>query len=254
MMNVWLFFWIAIYAFFAAIDQFSGFEILDQPLIVGVIVGSILGNVSNGFLIGVVIQLITLGHFPVGGSQPPNRLLHTLVATILGILIFPLTPLVGVLIALPFGFLGQKMNMLIFRHNNRYLLQATQRIENGRLDNIELLQVKSAMVMGMSFALMALLSFLGIIWISSTIYELIQPVSKVLIQSTYALVGFGLAQLFLQLNQKGAWSRLLMGLIFIGVLSQFLNLTLAVLIVLGFGGFLEIRKTKTSESIDEGGI
>jgi PTS system N-acetylgalactosamine-specific IIC component len=253
MLSNWATLGLLTYVFFAAIDQFSGFEVLDQPLIVGVLIGYILGNISLGFKIGLVMQVITLGHFPVGGSQPPNRLLHTLVAVLVGFFVFPQAPLAGVILALPFGFLGQKLNMMIFKRNNRYLIQASELMNQGRLKSIGYLQIKAAFIMGLSFMIIAQLSLILIMVFHEFIFSLFNPVSMILTQSTYALMGFGLAQLFLQLKQQNAWKELLIGFLLSFGLSLLMDITLALLITLVLGGFFVHSKSKLPiETVEEG--
>jgi PTS system N-acetylgalactosamine-specific IIC component len=253
MLNLWATLGLLTYVFFAAIDQFSGFEVLDQPLIVGVLLGSVLGNISLGFNIGLVMQMITLGHFPVGGSQPPNRLLHTVVAILIGFIIFPQAPLAGVILALPFGFLGQKLNMLIFKHNNRYLIQASELIDHGKLKAIGYLPIKAAIIMGLSFATVTLLGLILIMILHELIFNVFNPVSMILTHSTYALMGFGLAQLFLQLKQQNAWKELLIGIVLSFGLSLFMDTTLALLITIVLGGLFVNSKSKLPiETVEEG--
>lgn len=64
-----------IVTFIAAIDQFSFLESLYQPIVTGVIIGAILGDVQTGLIVGGTYQLMTIGNMPIGGAQPPNAVL-----------------------------------------------------------------------------------------------------------------------------------------------------------------------------------
>lgn len=58
--------------FVAAIDQFSFLESLYQPLVTGMVIGLILGDLQTGLIVGGTYQLMTIGNMPIGGAQPPN--------------------------------------------------------------------------------------------------------------------------------------------------------------------------------------
>ena len=70
-----------IVTFIAAIDQFSFLESLYQPIVTGMVIGLILGDLQTGLIVGGTYQLMTIGNMPVGGAQPPN-------AVIGGIMVF----------------------------------------------------------------------------------------------------------------------------------------------------------------------
>lgn len=52
--------------FIAAIDQFSFLESLYQPIVTGMVVGLILGDLQTGLIVGGTYQLMTIGNMPVG--------------------------------------------------------------------------------------------------------------------------------------------------------------------------------------------
>lgn len=61
-----------IVTFIAAIDQFSFLESLYQPIVTGMVIGLILGDVQTGLIVGGTYQLMTIGNMPIGGAQPPT--------------------------------------------------------------------------------------------------------------------------------------------------------------------------------------
>ena len=74
-----------IVTFIAAIDQFSFLESLYQPIVTGMVIGLILGDLQTGLIVGGTYQLMTIGNMPVGGAQPPNAVIGGIMAAILAI-------------------------------------------------------------------------------------------------------------------------------------------------------------------------
>lgn len=52
--------------FIAAIDQFSFLESLYQPIVTGMVVGLILGDLQTGLIVGGTYQLMTIGNSQLG--------------------------------------------------------------------------------------------------------------------------------------------------------------------------------------------
>lgn len=99
--------------FIAAIDQFSFLESLYQPIVTGMVVGLILGDVTTGLIVGGTYQLMTIGNMPIGGAQPPNAVVGGIMAAVLAISL-DLDPNAAVAMAIPFSLLGQYGVTLIF--------------------------------------------------------------------------------------------------------------------------------------------
>ena len=78
-MNVIEIILLAIVTFIFAIDQFSLTEIMYRPIVACPIIGMILGDVQTGLVIGGTYELMMIGNMPVGGAQPPNAVLGSVV-------------------------------------------------------------------------------------------------------------------------------------------------------------------------------
>ena len=76
---------LAIVTFIFAIDQFSLTEIAYRPMVACPIIGLILGDVKTGLVIGGTYELMMIGNMPVGGAQPPNAVLGSVVAMIFAV-------------------------------------------------------------------------------------------------------------------------------------------------------------------------
>ena len=55
--------------FVAAIDQFSFLESLYQPLVTGMVIGLILGDLPTGLIVGGTYQLMTIGNMHMSGDK-----------------------------------------------------------------------------------------------------------------------------------------------------------------------------------------
>lgn len=240
----------SIFVFIASIDQFSGLEVLYQPLISATILGSILGNIEIGFRIGILLQLITIGHFPVGGHQPPNRLLYTIGAVFLGILVFTSTPELGIIVAYPMGWLGQKITTMIFKWNDRYYKQAINLIEKRQLNRIYRLAFEAIVILGSVYVFVTL-SLYGLIVVLKPQLILLTPFISTLHGAVYMLVFFGVAQLYNQVKSKNGWILVLVSILVTVLLTPILNQTYILFIILTVGGYLT-RHRHTNDIAEEG--
>lgn len=76
---------LAVVTFIFAIDQFSLTEIIYRPIIACPIIGLVLGDLHTGLVVGGTYELMMIGNMPVGGAQPPNAVLGSVVAMIFAI-------------------------------------------------------------------------------------------------------------------------------------------------------------------------
>ena len=76
---------LAVVTFLFAIDQFSLTEIVYRPIIACPIIGLILGDMPTGLAVGGAYELIMIGNMPVGGAQPPNAVIGSVVAMVFAV-------------------------------------------------------------------------------------------------------------------------------------------------------------------------
>lgn len=122
--------------FIAAIDQFSFLESLYQPIVTGMVVGLILGDVTTGLIVGGTYQLMTIGNMPIGGAQPPNAVVGGIMAAVLAISL-DLDPNAAVAMAIPFSLLGQYGVTLIFTIMSPLMSKADQYAAEANPKGIE---------------------------------------------------------------------------------------------------------------------
>ena len=102
---------IFVVAFIAGIDQFSFLESLYQPIVLGPAIGAILGNFELGIVVGGAYQLVQIGSMPIGGAQPPNAIMGTIMTAVFAVSmnLEPTADGVGLAVglAIPFAVFGQ---------------------------------------------------------------------------------------------------------------------------------------------------
>ncbi|MGX7099105.1 PTS mannose/fructose/sorbose/N-acetylgalactosamine transporter subunit IIC [Globicatella sanguinis] len=149
-----------IVTFVAAIDQFNLLESLYQPIVLGPVIGLILGDLRTGLVVGGTYQLMTIGNMPVGGAQPPNAVIGGIMATVLAISL-KLDPAGAVGAAIPFALLGQYGITMLFTAMSPMMTKADQMAEEADTDGIVKLNYSAMAILGVIFALIVTLFFIG---------------------------------------------------------------------------------------------
>lgn len=146
--------------FIAAIDQFSFLESLYQPMVTGMLVGLILGDLKTGLIVGGMYQLLTIGNMPVGGAQPPNAVIGGIMAPILAITL-KLEPNVAAATAIPFALLGQYAVTLIFSLMAPVMDIADNYAHKANHKGIVKINYLSMLALGLIFGIIVTLFFIG---------------------------------------------------------------------------------------------
>lgn len=149
-----------IVTFIAAIDQFSFLESLYQPIVTGMVIGLILGDVQTGLIVGGTYQLMTIGNMPIGGAQPPNAVIGGIMATVIAISL-GLEPNIAVATAIPFSLLGQYGVTLIFTLMSPLMSVADKYAAEANPEGIERINYLSMTLLGLVFGIVVTLFFIG---------------------------------------------------------------------------------------------
>lgn len=72
---------IVLVAFFAYMHSYMGSTMHNRPIIVAPLVGLVLGDITTGILVGATLELVFMGAFPIGASNPPDFVSGTIIAT-----------------------------------------------------------------------------------------------------------------------------------------------------------------------------
>lgn len=97
-----------------------GHFMISRPIVAGPLLGYFLKDISLGLQTGALLELLWIARLPLGGSIPANISLATAFAVYSGIQVRNLVPgaeaqaaIVGILWALPIGFLGGYLDNLL---------------------------------------------------------------------------------------------------------------------------------------------
>src|SRR5882757_11444960 len=72
--------------FFGHFEDFLGTMLLSRPLVLGPLVGLVLGDVTQGVMIGATLELIFMGNIKVGAAIPPDIITGGVLGTAFAIL------------------------------------------------------------------------------------------------------------------------------------------------------------------------
>ena len=97
---------VTLWAFIIGIDQFNILLHIHRPLVTGLVVGWILGDVQTGLITGATLELVAMGMVPLAGAQPPNMVIGGVIGVSFAI-ISKLPPEAAVAIAIPFAIAAQ---------------------------------------------------------------------------------------------------------------------------------------------------
>lgn len=72
---------IVLIAFFAYMHCYMGSTMHNRPIIIAPLVGLVLGDLQTGIVVGATLELVFMGAFPVGASNPPDFVSGTIIST-----------------------------------------------------------------------------------------------------------------------------------------------------------------------------
>lgn len=174
---------IAIFAGIAGIDLFDGLTHIHRPVVAGLIVGWILGDVKTGLIVGGTLELVWMGAVPVGGAQPPNVVIGGIIGTAFAILTKQeATTAIG--IAIPFAVAVQACITLLFTFFSPVMSTADKYAENGDSKGIARINYLG---MGILFVFYFTITFLPIMLGADSAQKVVE------LLPTWLINGFGIA-------------------------------------------------------------
>lgn len=137
---------ISTWAGIAGIDQFNFQTHLHRPVVTGLIIGLILGDLETGLITGATLELIWMGLVPIGGAQPPNVVIGGIMGTSFAILLEQ-DPQVAVSVAVPFAVAVQGLITLLFTIYSPIMHKFDQFAEQGNYRAINVLSLSQLPLM-----------------------------------------------------------------------------------------------------------
>lgn len=251
---------LAIVTFIFAIDQFSLTEIIYRPIIACPIIGLILGDVHTGLVVGGTYELMMIGNMPVGGAQPPNAVLGSVVA-----MIFAVKAKMDVDAALGacmiFATFGQYVVTLTFTVMSGLMAKADAAAEAANPAGITKVNVISCCILGGLFALIAILAYVGGVALSPALEALSKDASWLMggLSAAGGMMRFvGFAILLKIMLANDMWGYLLAGFSLALVIGNIEATSAATLMLIAFIGVAvalnDFRVSSVKKAAEEGGM
>lgn len=214
-----------------ALGATGGWYTLTRPLVSGMIVGLILGDVQTGIIVGVAVQAVYIAMITPGGTMPADLNFVAYPAIALGILSGASTE-VAVTLAASIGILGTILFNLMMVLNTFWNHKADKAVERGDMDGV--IRANGVYPQITCFLMRFIPTFLAVYFGAQYIQGLVTATPKVIIDIMSVLGGMlpalGIGILLQQIiTKKTMFVYLLTG--FIAVV--FLKLNMIALAIVG---------------------
>lgn len=227
---------ITLVAIIATVDYNGPLFMLHRPLVTGFMVGVVLGNITQGLMIGATLELMWLGVTGIGGYTPPDTISGAIVGTAFGILAGQGTT-AAIAIAVPVSVVTQQLDVLAKTVDIYFVKKADRDAENGDMSHIGLWQYSSlAVIVLFKIVPIFIAVLVGGNYVKS-LFALIPPViMKGLTVAGGILPAIGFAMLLNMMLKKNMWVYLLVGFtcVAFGKMST-IGVTMVGIIVAYFG-------------------
>ena len=136
---------IALIAMFGHSEDFLGTTLLSRPLVLGPLVGLVLGDVTQGVIIGATLELIFMGNIKVGAAIPPDVITGGVLGTAFAI-ISGKGPAIALAIAVPVSILAEMVISGLFVLRAMLNKKFNQYAEDGDFKGIQRLHIISGLL------------------------------------------------------------------------------------------------------------
>jgi PTS system N-acetylgalactosamine-specific IIC component len=147
---------IAIWAGIAGVDLFDGLTHIHRPVVTGMVVGLILGDVKTGLIVGATLEFVWMGAVPLAGAQPPNVVIGGIIGTAFAILANQ-SPEVAVGVAVPFAVAVQGAITLVFTAFSPVMHKADEYAKDADTKGIERINYLGMLTLFLFYAVIAFL-------------------------------------------------------------------------------------------------
>lgn len=176
---------LAAVTFLFAIDQFSLTELLYRPIVACPIIGLILGDLQIGLVLGGTYELMLVGNMPVGGAQPPNAVLGSIVAMVFAVKSgMSIEEALGA--SMIFAVFGQQAINFTFTLMAGLMAWADKSAENADPKGIRNVNLTSMVILGTLFAALSVAAYVG----GASISGFLEGIQK---DASWVLAGLGAA-------------------------------------------------------------
>lgn len=238
---------VALWAGICAIDD-VGTQMIRRPLLIATVVGFIMGDVTNGLLIGATLEVMWMGVGNVGAYSAPDMISGTAIGTALGIASGG--PEAAVALAVPTSLLAQQL-LILYRSGIVALNPIAERwAETGDFDKIYKINY---IPMAIAFLVRAVPTFLAIYLGAGAIESAVAALPAVIISGLgtagkiIPAVGIGLL-MQMMIKKAELWVFLIAGF----ALAVYLNLSVLpiTLIALPFALVYDMASQRAAAKVE----
>lgn len=234
-------------AFFAYMHSFFGSTMWNRPIVVGPLVGLALGDVEAGLKLGATLELVFMGAFPVGASNPPDFVSGTIIATAY-VIISGQSISSAVLLAVPIATLvllidNLQMTFLLTHASHK----ADKYAQEGNIKGVERTQIIYSILNKVILALVVAVGFaLGVPAIEKILSFVPAFITHGLDIAAGIIPAIGFAMLAKMMLTKNMVPFLLLGFL----LTAYLNVTVVGVALFGIVAvmlMMSVSKNKTQQ-------
>jgi PTS system mannose-specific IID component len=149
---------ISLIVIFGHLEDFFGAALLSRPLVLGPLVGLVLGDITQGVIIGATLELIFMGNIKIGAAIPPDVITGGVLGTAFAI-ISGKGPAIALAIAVPVSIMAEMVISGLFVLRPMLNSRFNRFAEMAEFKKIEKLHVASGLLKPL---LMGLLAFLAL--------------------------------------------------------------------------------------------
>lgn len=165
---------VAIWAGLAGIDLFDGLIHFHRPVVTGMVVGLILGDLKTGLIVGATLEFVWMGAVPLAGAQPPNVVIGGIIGSAFAILAKQ-DPQVAVGVAVPFAVAVQGAITLVFTAFSPVMHKADEYAKTADTKGIEKINYLG---MATLFAFYAIIAFLPVYFGAESAQRIVEAMPK----------------------------------------------------------------------------
>lgn len=197
----------------ATIDYNGPLFMIHRPLVTSAMVGLVLGDFTQGVLIGSALELTWLGVTGIGGYTPPDTISGAIIGTAFGILSGQ-GETAGIAIAVPIAVATQQLDVLAKTLDVYFVKKADNDAKNGDYSKIGFYHYSSLILITL-FKIVPI--FLAIMLGGEYVADLFAKVPPIVMQGLNSggalLPSIGFGMLLNMMLKKNMWVFLLIGFI-----------------------------------------
>lgn len=127
---------ISLVAIVATIDYNGPIFLIHRPLVTGALTGLVLGNFSQGLIIGATLELMWLGVTGIGGYTPPDTISGAILGTAFAIIANKGVE-AGIALAVPISLITQQLDVLAKTITIRFAHSVDEKFDGTNLSIID---------------------------------------------------------------------------------------------------------------------